>query len=98
MKTKTMQRVNLLAGTLAILIFARGAMGQDAPAAKPSAKKAGPTVAEAKTFLDEAEQRYFELTNKAQRAQWVQENFITDDTEEIGAEASQELNAFIAET
>jgi len=28
----------------------------------------------------------------------VQENFITDDTEEIGAEASQELNAFIAET
>jgi peptidyl-dipeptidase A len=54
-------------------------------------------VAEAKRFLDEAEQRYFELTNKAQRAQWVQENFITDDTEEIGAEANQELNAFSAE-
>jgi peptidyl-dipeptidase A len=91
MKTETMQRESLIACTLAILICALGAMGQDAPAAKPSAKKAGPTVAEAKRFLDEAEQRYLELTNKAQRAQWVQENFITDDTEEIGAEAGQEL-------
>lgn len=98
MRTKKMQRVSLLACTLAILIFAPNAMGQDAPATKPPAKKLGPTVAEAKRFLDEAEQRYLELTNKAQRAQWVQENFITDDTEEIGAEASQELNAFIAET
>ena len=91
-----MGRVNLLACALAILIFAPGAMAQDAPATKPPTKRAVPTVAEAKKFLDEAEQRYLELTNKAQRAQWVQENFITDDTEEIGAEAGQELNAFIA--
>jgi len=56
-----------------------------------------PTAAGARKFLEEAESRYFELANKAQRAQWVQENFITDDTEEIAAEANQELNSFSAE-
>jgi len=98
MRTEAMKRVSLLAWVLAVPVVAPRTMGQDALAAKASTKKAVPTVAEARRFLDEAEQRYLELTNKAQRAQWVQENFITDDTEEIGAEASQELNAFIAET
>jgi peptidyl-dipeptidase A len=97
MRAETMKRAGLLAMVLAVLMFTPSAVGQNAPAAKASGKKAAPTVAEAKKFLDDAEQRYFELTNKAQRAQWVQENFITDDTEEIGAEANQELNAFIAE-
>jgi peptidyl-dipeptidase A len=92
-----MKRVGLLSWVLAVLVFAPCAMGQDAPTAKASAKKTVPTVVETKRFLDAAEQRYFELANKAQRAQWVQENFITDDTEEIGAEANQELNAFSAE-
>jgi peptidyl-dipeptidase A len=43
--------------------------------------------------LAEAEQRVFDLGNKAQRASWVQENFITDDTEQIAADANQELTA-----
>jgi peptidyl-dipeptidase A len=98
MRAETRKEFGWLAFAFAVLVFAPLAMGQDTPAAKASAEKAVPTVADAKRFLDEAEQRYFELTNKAQRAQWVQENFITDDTEEIGAEANQELNAFIAET
>src|SRR5882762_4970113 len=98
MRAEERKRAGLLVCVLAGLVLAPGAMGQDAPAAKGSRKKAVPTVGEANRFLDEAEHRYLELTNKAQRAQWVQENFITDDTEEIGAEANQELNAFIAET
>jgi len=98
MKAEKRKRAGLLASALTVLVFAPGAMAQDAPAGKVFTKRPLPTVAEAKRFLDEAEQRYLELTNKAQRAQWVQENFITDDTEEIGAEASQELNAFTAET
>jgi len=81
---------------LALAFFGANAMGKEAPPKEP-ALKAAPTVAEATAFLKDAEQRYFELTNKASRAQWVQENFITDDTEEIAAEAGQELNAFSAE-
>jgi peptidyl-dipeptidase A len=69
---------------------------QEARQKKP-ASMAPPTVREATEFLKDAEQRYFELTNKAQRAQWVQENFITDDTEGIAAEANEELNSFSAE-
>jgi peptidyl-dipeptidase A len=50
------------------------------------------TVADASAFLDDAEKRLFELGVKASRAQWVEENFITDDTEQIAADAGQELN------
>ncbi len=45
------------------------------------------TVAEAKAFLEDAEARLFDLGKKAQRAAWVQENFITEDTEQIAADA-----------
>jgi peptidyl-dipeptidase A len=64
----------------------------------PSApKKASATVAEATAFVDDAEERLFDLGNKAQRASWVQENFITEDTEQIAADAGQELNALTVE-
>jgi peptidyl-dipeptidase A len=71
-------------------------VAQETPQKKP-VQLAQPTVVEATGFLKDAEQRYFDLTNKAQRAQWVQENFITDDTEGIAAEANEELNSFSAE-
>jgi peptidyl-dipeptidase A len=82
---------------LASLLLAGDVKEQAAAAGKTTAKKMAPTAEEAKKFLEEAENRYFDLTNKAQRASWVQENFITDDTEEIAADANQELTAFSAE-
>jgi peptidyl-dipeptidase A len=54
---------------------------------------APPTPEEARKFIEAAEKRYFELSNKAQRAKWVAENFITDDTEQIAAEADEILNS-----
>ena len=51
-----------------------------------------PTPEEAKKFLESAEQRLFDLGNKSQRASWVQENFITFDTEQIAADAGEEVN------
>jgi peptidyl-dipeptidase A len=61
------------------------------------ARAVAPTVEDAKKFLDDAETRLFDLGVKASRAQWVQENFITDDTEQIAANAGQELNTLSAE-
>ena len=55
------------------------------------------TVAEAKAFVDDAEARLFDLGNKQQRAAWVQENFITDDTNQISADAGERLNALTVE-
>src|SRR5580658_1218408 len=52
-----------------------------------------PTVAEAHAFITKAENQLFDLNNKASRATWVQENFITDDTEGISADAQEEVLA-----
>jgi peptidyl-dipeptidase A len=56
-----------------------------------------PTVEDARAFLADAEAKFFDLSIKSSRASWVQENFITDDTEQIAADANQELNTFSAE-
>ena len=50
------------------------------------------TPEEAKKFIEDAEQRLFDLGIKAGRAAWVQENFITVDTEQIAADAGEEAN------
>ena len=47
----------------------------------------GPTVEEAQAFMDDAEARLLELWVDAGRAAWVQNNFITDDTTAIAADA-----------
>ncbi len=58
-----------------------------------SAQSPAPTVADAKAFLDGAEAQIFDLGNKAQRAGWVQENFITVDTEAMSADANEVFTA-----
>jgi peptidyl-dipeptidase A len=82
---------------LAAMLFGGASWAQDAQVRRAAEKKSPPTLADAQRFLEEAESRFFELTNKAQRASWVEENFITDDTEQIAADANQELNGFSAE-
>lgn len=50
-----------------------------------------PTVAEAQTFIADAESKLNDLTVRASRAAWVQANFITDDTEAMAAQANEVL-------
>ena len=76
--------------------MAGGAAAYRAEAAKDASKNAPPTAAEAQKFIEDAEQRLFDLGVKASRAGWVQENFITDDTEQIAAEAGEEANTAAA--
>jgi peptidyl-dipeptidase A len=68
---------------------------QTAPARKPSSSvpKGAPTVAEAEAFMKNAEAQLLDLGVRAQRATWVQENFITDDTETMSAQAQEKLTA-----
>ena len=63
-----------------------------APAAKGT-----PTVAEAQAFMKKAEDQLQDLGVRAARAQWVQENFITDDTEILAAQAQEKLTALITQ-
>lgn len=59
----------------------------------PKTNQAKPTVAEAENFIKEAETRVSALSIQASRADWVNSNFITDDTEVLSAQANQELIA-----
>jgi len=61
--------------------------------AKPAASKGAPTVAEAEAFMKKAEEQLLDLGVRASRASWVQENFITDDTEIMSAQAQERLTA-----
>jgi peptidyl-dipeptidase A len=54
---------------------------------------AGPTAAEAEKFISQAEARLLDLWIKDARASWLEENFITDDTEAISADADREVRA-----
>jgi peptidyl-dipeptidase A len=58
---------------------------------------AAPTVDEAGAFLADAEARLLDLSVKEGRAEWVAENFITEDTAAIAAEAGERLNTLSVE-
>jgi len=87
---------HLLLGCLSVgLFFSQIISAQEHAPAKQQGS--APTIKEAKAFLDDAEARLFDLGNKAQRASWVQENFITDDTNQIAAEAREVVNTLTVE-
>ena len=52
-----------------------------------------PSVDEARRFLEAAEARLLELSNRQAMAQWVQATYITPDTEILAAKAQQETIA-----
>jgi peptidyl-dipeptidase A len=58
---------------------------------------APPTVEEVKAFQDDAEKRILDLGVKQQQASWVEENFITVDTEALAADAGEALNTLSVE-
>src|SRR5262245_38790021 len=104
---KAMREVKIVTLSLALMLVASSAaFAQAAPAAKPDAakqpaataqKKGPPTLAEAEAFMKKAEARLEELSVQGNRAGWVQENFITDDTEIIGAQTQEKAIAVTTE-
>jgi len=70
---------------------------QSTSAKKPAAAKSAPTVAEAAAFMKNAEVQLDDLGVRAARAQWVQENFITDDTETMAAQAQEVLTKAVTQ-
>ena len=52
-----------------------------------------PTVQEANEFMRQAEARLGEMSLKVNHATWVQENFITEDTEALSADAQDQITA-----
>ena len=59
--------------------------------AMPNSAAHAPTVADAEAFMKKAEARLLDLNINAGRTEWVAENFITDDTQQIAAAANSDL-------
>jgi peptidyl-dipeptidase A len=55
------------------------------------------TVEEARAFTDSAEKKLLDLWIKSSRASWVQQTFITDDTQRISADADLAVKSATAE-
>jgi peptidyl-dipeptidase A len=58
------------------------------PAAPPA-----PTAAQARDFMDKAEAELLQLSSRAQQAAWVEQNFITGDTEAMAARENERVIA-----
>jgi peptidyl-dipeptidase A len=78
---------------LVVLLLVLALIPSPASAQKTAKKTAAapPTAAEARQFLDDAQKRLLVLAIDSQRAQWVQSNFITLDTEAIAARTNEAL-------
>jgi peptidyl-dipeptidase A len=64
--------------------------------ATPPPAPAGPAPADAKKFLDDVNETMKRLEVEANQAGWVQQNFITDDTEALQARVNQRVTDAIA--
>ncbi len=62
-----------------------------------AAAQSKPTVAEARAFVEKAEKQLLELWIQFSRADWVNQNFITVDTDQLAAEANKNLLAATAQ-
>ncbi len=98
-----MLRINRIAPLLLTLAIA----GLDPATASASASNpvktlkqnqaAAPSIGEAEAFLRDAEQRLEKLNNASNRASWVNETYITDDTAAIAAQAGEQALAAAGE-
>ncbi len=89
METKLNKNSWSSARPVAALLIGSAALGLSTAALATTAPQ--PTVAEAEKFVQGAEARLEKTGIEAGRADWVAQNFITDDTEAITAEAAEQF-------
>jgi peptidyl-dipeptidase A len=96
MLTNYVSRSGIGATVLALCLAPSGAPVQNAitSSSRKAAHSTGvPTVAEAEAFMKKVEDELQDLGVRAARADWVRQNFITDDTEILSAQAQEKLTA-----
>jgi peptidyl-dipeptidase A len=81
-----MRRAVVVLGACAVLLAPVTGSGQTKKSMK---KQSPPTAAEATRFVEQAEKQLAEVNVEQQRASWVAENFITDDTQILAAQANE---------
>src|SRR5438270_12102002 len=85
-------KVAIVLGAAVLLIAAQVASrGQTTPTPSEGSKPA-PAAEGARKYIENAEKDLFDLGVTAARADWVKDNFITEDTEQIAADAGEVVN------
>src|ERR1700752_1336965 len=77
---------------LALVVLIACASTSGCARTSPSSAAAGATPADAKTFLASVNDTTLRLGVQQAQAGWVQQTYITDDTESIAARANQAAN------
>jgi len=80
-------------GLLLLLSTVLAAVAKNEPSKLPAHSAGVPTVADAEDFMKKVEVDLQDLGVRNNRAAWVQENFITDDTEVLSAQAQERVTA-----
>ncbi len=87
--------VRSLLGITIVGIFLMSWIGTET--ASGTGADAKPTVDEARKFTEGAEAKLLDLWVKSGRASWVQQTYITDDTQKISADADLAVKSMTAE-
>ena len=61
----------------------------------PALAQTKPTAEDARAFVDKVNKDLKRLWFKSQTAEWIRDNFITDDTEQSAAWANEEVLAYV---
>src|SRR4051812_16982734 len=77
-----------------VIVAAACASTPAAPETKAAAEKGPATAAEAKAFIDKVNPELRALGIKSSTAQWIQNTYITDDTDRAAAQASEASLAY----
>jgi peptidyl-dipeptidase A len=86
---------------LPVMVLSVSVFGACAHTPKPAAEPPpahGPTLAEAQKFFADVDVELRRLWVAQSRADWVNQNFITDDTEALSAAASSDVLAYLNRT
>src|SRR5579872_578802 len=99
MRQTNISRALLAAAALLFFLApcATRAQKASAPSSAKTTHAGAPTVAEAEAFMKKVEDDLQNFGVRAARANWVQENFITDDTEVLFAQAQEKLTAVVTQ-
>src|SRR5688572_1250986 len=83
--------------TVVVLLLAAFFLSPNLSFVRAQATGSPATAAEAEKFVLEAEKRLLDLSIKSSRADWINSNFITPDTEALAADAKKEYIAAATE-
>ncbi|MFN0120897.1 MAG: M2 family metallopeptidase, partial [Blastocatellia bacterium] len=88
-----MNNLRLVSLFLLLSVFTLAACNTDRPAGSAPSASSAASAASPEAFIADAEKKLADLSVRLGRAQWIQSNFITEDSESLSAQTNEEFIA-----